>query len=624
MHRTISLLFLSSTLSASVSAQVSGTVVDNDTDEPVAGAVVSVQASNIETTTDGSGAFELTDATGAGLTIVAGAKGYFYASSSETAPASDVALRLEPVPQEDDPYYTFTSPKRCGVCHPDQYDEWVGSPMQKAGMNTWVYDIYDGTGTGTEDLPGFIYTRDSVFAENNPASECASCHQPEPWAREPFQPMGDRDEPTPGMLHGVSCDMCHSVADIDVSNPNFPGIFPGVVTLTRPQGNRWVVMYGALGDVTYEQTGWMRAAYQPQLKSEVCAACHQDANDPNEDHSFEVAPLGPAIISEPTYVEWLDTPYADPEDELHAECVDCHMAATNAGAACDRVSLNRPDGDVRSHRILGTTAEFLENALSVTMEANIVGDSVEVQVAITNDQTGHHVPTGVTIRNMILLVEASQDSEPLEHTGSTGVDEVIHLLGGTTPDSPPGECNADPDQGYYCGLPGRLYGKINISEAGGSPTFFTDAVAIVSDNRIPALETDTSNYTFAVPAETGDIEIRARVIYRRSWRVLVDGKDWQYDGHGNTLEDLEPPHFGHLMASAEKTLTTGAPIPDAGVPDAGEPDAGAPDGGTDGGSGCSVGSTPTPGAPLLAFLLAAALLTRRRRQKRGQAPFSKG
>ncbi|MBW1907712.1 MAG: MYXO-CTERM sorting domain-containing protein, partial [Deltaproteobacteria bacterium] len=49
-----------------------------------------------------------------------------------------------------------------------------------------------------------------------------------------------------------------------------------------------------------------------------------------------------------------------------------------------------------------------------------------------------------------------------------------------------------------------------------------------------------------------------------------------------------------------------------------------PDGGTDGGSGCSVGSTPTPGAPLLAFLLAAALLTRRRRQKRGQTPFSKG
>jgi len=571
-------------------------------DEPIAGAVVSVQASHIETTTDESGAFELGDASGNGLVIVAGAKGYFYASSIESAPASDVELRLELVPQEDDPYYTFTSPERCGTCHEEQYDEWLDSPMQKGGMNTWVYDIYNGTGTGTQELPGFTYTRDSVFAESNPASECASCHQPEPWAREPFEPMGDRNEPTPGMLHGVSCDMCHRIADIDISKPNFPGIFPGVVTLTRPAAKDWVVMYGVLGDVTYELPGWMRASYQPQLNSEVCAACHQDANDLEENHDFENG-----IISEPTYLEWADTPYADPESELHAECVDCHMAATNADAACDRVTLDRPDGDVRSHRILGTTAEFLENALSVAMEAEIVGDSVEVEVAITNDQTGHHVPTGVTIRNMILLVEASQasDGEPLEHTGST----VIHDLGGV----------GDPAEGYYAGLPGRLYGKINISEAGGSPTFFTDAVAIVTDNRIAALETDTTNYTFAIPAEAGDINLRARVIYRRSWRALVDGKDWQYDGHGNPLEDIAAPHFGHLMASAEKTLSNGSPMPDGGVPDGGVPDGGTPDGGSpdggteDGGSsGCSVGGAPSPG--LLALFLAAAVLVRRRRK----------
>ncbi len=577
-------------------------------DEPIAGAVVSVQASHIETTTDESGAFELGDASGNGLVIVAGAKGYFYASSIESAPASDVELRLELVPQEDDPYYTFGSPERCRACHQEQYDEWFGSPMQKGGMNTWVYDIYNGTGTGTEDLPGFIYIRDSVFAENNPASECASCHQPEPWVQKPFEPMGDRESPTFGMLHGVSCDLCHRIADIDADNrPNFPGIFPDVVTLTRPESNSWVVMYGVLGDVDYEQTGWMRAAYQPQLRSEVCAACHQDANDPHENHDFESPD---AIISEPTYLEWLDSPYADPESGLHADCVDCHMAATNADAACDRVTLDRPDGDVRSHRILGTTAEFLENALSMTMEAEVVGDSVEVEVAITNDQTGHHVPTGVTIRNMILLVEASQasDGEPLEHTGST----VIHDLGGV----------GDPAEGYYAGLPGRLYGKINIAENGTSPTFFTDAVAIVDDNRIPALATDTTNYTFAIPSESGDLEIRARVIYRRSWRALVDGKDWQYDGHGNPLEDIAPPHFGHLMASAEKTLSNGSPMPDGGVPDGGVPDGGAPDGGApDGGtedgssSGCSVGWSQTPGAGLLGLLLVATALARRRTRR---------
>jgi hypothetical protein len=358
-------------------------------------------------------------------------------------------------------------------------------------------------------------------------------------------------------------------------------------------------MYGVLGDVTYEQSGWMRAAYQPQLKSEICAACHQDANDLQKNHDFENG-----IISEPTYLEWDATPYADPESELHAECVDCHMAATNADVACDRTTLDRPDGDVRSHEILGTTAQFLENALSMSMEAEIVGDSVEVVVAITNDQTGHHVPTGVTIRNMILLVEASQDGEALEHTGNT----VIHDLGGI----------GDPAEGYYAGLPGRLYGKINRAapvppqEVGTSPTFFTDAEEIVSDNRIAALETDTSNYTFAVPSGSGDIEVRARVIYRRSWRVLVDGKDWHYDGHGNPLEDIAPPHFGHLMASAEETLPNGSPMPDGGVPDGGAPDGGTEDGGS---SGCTVGWTPTPNPALLALVLAATLLTRRRRRR---------
>jgi len=610
MRRLILLVFATSILTNAASAQVSGTVVDDNTDEPIAGAVVSVQASTVETTTDASGAFELSGAAGSGLTIVAGAKGYFYASSSESAPASGAELRLEPVPKEDDPYYTFTSPERCDVCHEDQYDEWIGSPMQKAGMNAWVYDIYNGTGTGTEDLPGFVYTRDSVFAQSDPASECASCHQPEPWAREPFEPLGDRTEPTLGMLHGVSCDLCHRIADIDVSKPNFPGIFPGVVTLTRPEGKSWEVMYGPLPDVTFARSGWMRASYQPQFHSEVCAACHQDKNDPDQDGNFEGEN---GIISEPTYLEWLDSPYSDPQSEHYADCVDCHMEATNVGAACDdlEATLNRPPGQVRSHRIVGTTPEFLENALSMTMDAEVVGDSVEVDVAITNDRTGHSVPTGVTIRNMILLVEAwrQSDGERLVYSGST----VIGDLGGV----------GDPAEGYYAGLPGRIYGKINIAEDGTSPTFFTDAVAIVDDNRIPALATDTSHYTFEVPPDAGEIEVRARVIYRRSWRPLVDGKNWEYDGHGNTLEDLSPPDFGHLMASAQKTLSAGSPMPDGGVPDGGpSEDGGMPDGGTGGGTGggCSVAEAPTPSTSLLITLLLAATLLPRRR-KRGLSPF---
>jgi hypothetical protein len=293
----------------------------------------------------------------------------------------------------------------------------------------------------------------------------------------------------------------------------------------------------------------MRASYQPQVRSEICAACHQDKNDPDEDGDFEE---DNGVISEPTYLEWLSSPYGDPASAQHKECVDCHMPANNEGAACNMESFTRPAGDVRSHTLRGTTPEFLENALSMTMNAQLVDDSLDVGIAITNDQTGHHVPTGVTIRNMILLVEAwrESDGQGLEYTGT----QVIHDLGGCAPGSNQNECNADPSEGYYGGLPGRLYAKINMAENQTSPTFFTDAVTIVDDNRIPALATDTTQYQFAVPPGTGQVHVRARVIYRRSWRALVDAKQWTQDGHGQPLEDTAPPHFGHLMTSAEEIL----------------------------------------------------------------------
>lgn len=584
------------------SAQVVGQVVDDSTEEPIAGGIVSVQASDIQTGTDATGAFELADAVGQDLVIVAGAKGYFYASATVNSPEVGLELRLEPVPQVDDPWYTFSSPEQCKVCHAQQYEQWFGSPMSKAGLNAWVYDIYDGTGTGTTELPGFVYLRDSVHAAGNPESECASCHQPEPWARNPFIALGDYETPTPGMRHGVACDLCHRIADIDTTKPNFPGIYPGVVSLTRPVGAdvTWKVMYGVLGDVSFMRPGWMQASYQPQLKSEICAACHQDKNDPDLDGNFESEN---GIISEPTYLEWLDSEYSDPSSAVHAECVDCHMPPTGAAAACDRIRLARPDGDVRSHHIVGTTAEFLENAVTMMMDARIEGDQVEVNVAIDNDRTGHHVPTGVTIRNMILLVEAWQtdDGTALEHTG----EQTIHPLGGVG--------DAGVDEGYYAGLPGKLYGKINIAGNGTSPTFFTDAVAIVEDNRIPALAIDETSYSFALPADAGEIRVRARLIYRRSWRALVDAKQWGYDGHGNPLEDITPPHFGHLMASAEKTLQASVE-PDAGVSDAGGPDGGSPQ--TDGSQGCSIGAEPGSVAAEGFWLIFSALglLTRRRRK----------
>ncbi|MCE7856571.1 MAG: hypothetical protein DYG97_08525 [Ignavibacteria bacterium CHB3] len=179
------------------------------------------------------------------------------------------------------------------------------------------------------------------------------------------------------------------------------------------------------------------------------------------------------------------------------------------------------------------------------------GNEVNVEVTITNNNTGHHVPTGVTIRNMILLVEAftKQDSTPLIYTGT----QLVHELGGI----------GDPAQGYYAGLPGKFYSKVNHDSSGNGPTFFTDATGIIFDNRIAALDTDTSSYSFEIPGGGVEYVVRARLIYRRSFRFLTDAKQWQYDGHNNPLEDVMPPYFGHLMEEKiwESGVTSVSGIP---------------------------------------------------------------
>lgn len=525
-------------------AIVSGVVLRQADLAPVAGAKVTLQASLLRTFSQGDGSFSIDVPAGPGRVIVGASKGYYNAGVTVTAPAGGVQILLTSVPADDNPAYAFVTPQACGTCHPNQLAEWSGSPMSQAGVNTWVHDIYNGMGT-PGGMGGFVYTRDSVYAPTNPNSECAPCHQPESWIPTPFTRMqGPQDAgyPSAATAHGISCDVCHKVADVDVSKINFPGIFPGAVTFTRPAGVPiHQVQYGLLGDTTVNLTAQMRSAYQPQLAAEVCGACHQDRSDPDENHTY----TGP--ISEPTYLEWIDTPYADPQSPLYASCVTCHLPPTGETQFCtiQNPPLVRDPSLIRSHDIRGTTAGYLDHAATLSMQTQRNGSTLQVDVTVLNDQTGHHVPTGVTTRNMILLVEAWRDGQDpntdlLPFTGA----QTVHPLGGV----------GNPAQGYYGGRPGKLYAKVNHDALGHSPTFFTDATGIVFDTRLPALASDATSYTFTLPPQNGDVRVRARLLYRRAWRALVDAKQWTQDGHGQPLEDVAAPHYGHLMQSAEATI----------------------------------------------------------------------
>jgi hypothetical protein len=154
--------------------------------------------------------------------------------------------------------------------------------------------------------------------------------------------------------------------------------------------------------------------------------------------------------------------------------------------------------------------ELLRNSVSMTATGQLDGDVLLVEVSITNDKTGHHVPTGVPLRHMVLVVEAADadgDALPLSD-------------GPTLPDW----------TGDYAGQPGCTYAKILRDEwTGEFPTgaYWRD-ISLVEDTRLAAFERDVSLYAFSAlePSLQMPITVEVRLIFRRAFQELMEQKDW--------------------------------------------------------------------------------------------------
>ena len=248
--------------------------------------------------------------------------------------------------------------------------------------------------------------------------------------------------------------------------------------------------------------------YSPlQQQSEFCAPCHFGTFwDTTVYNSFG---------------EWLESPYSNPK--TGQTCQDCHMPT----GLTDHFALLNMGGNIRdpetifSHLMLGITNEqFMRNAVTVNVDANRGDGRVSVEVEISNDNTGHHIPTDSPLRNLILLVRVTD-----------GNGKVLAQLEGPTVPSWGGE--GDPLLGYFAGLPGTGYAKIlmelwtEVSPTGA----YWNQTRVLSDNRIPAMESANSNYVFE-DRTGGIVTVEVRLIFRRAFISLIDQKGWQ-------LSDLE-------------------------------------------------------------------------------------
>lgn len=525
--RSLSLL-LALALAPPAGAAISGHVYVLGSGAPVAGAWVHVQAEPtpaVFSAADGSFTLPVTPA---GAVLLTAAVAYLesapenlligssYASNGDTA----VEIFLDPLPTTDQPDYEPAEYTLCGSCHTNQAAAWETSRHAFTGNNVWVRDLFSGDGT-PGGAAGYVFK-----ATHDPGTPgfCATCHTPMADITAPGGPgTRDFDDPTipPYGRQGVTCVTCHQLARIDEGQINALGHlgkahyrFP-----TAPAGDTWQFVWGPLDDVAF---GGMRPSYSPLHRTSLlCASCHQ-YNNPTT-----------GAPGQNTYGEWQTSPFAVPGPGFRT-CQDCHMPpAEGFGQNCLFGAPDRPGVDRRVHTFLGSNAQTLADNLALTTVAEEVeGGRLRVTASVDNFGAGHSFPTGVSVRNALLVIEATAGGLPLVQISGP---QVPWWADDRVPGKQPGDWAGFAGKGFAKVLEGRINGAGPVVR----PVLFIDAEAVTENTLIPSGAVDTTEVEFAIPAslDAGDVvDVTARLLWRRAWRAVAVEKGWETDARGGPIE----------------------------------------------------------------------------------------
>lgn len=511
-------------------------VVRADT-EPVAGAVVRIQATERSVLTDVEGRFEI--ATDTDVSLSAWAPGYFIGGGDEHSPGAVVEIDLTPIPSDDNQDYVWLSAvddpgtgedRACAGCHSAAgtgldvtlpVDQWLQDAHATSARNPRFVSMYAGTDLAGNKSPPTRYVQHPDYGRvpirpdptkpyygpgytldfPDTSGNCGSCHVPAAAADDAYgvdpRDIGDT------AAEGVTCDVCHKVWDVRLDDrTGLPGsAAPGVLTYEfrrPPEGHQFFA--GPYDDVAPGEDTYLPL----QSESRFCAGCHHGVF------------WGVTVYD--SFGEWLSSPYSDAENGQ--TCQDCHMPPTGA----DTFALPEEGGMVRDpttipgHLMPGASDEaLLRAAVTMNVTADRRPDRVNVDVEIVNDRTGHHVPTGSPLRHLILLVTAGDDDG-----------QTLPLLNGPT--VPDWGGVGDPVDGFYGGHPGTAYAKVleelwtELSPTGA----YWNPTRVLSDNRIPAMGKDVTEYNFAAPPD-GDVRVEVMLLFRRAYIELAKQKGWNVD-----------------------------------------------------------------------------------------------
>ncbi len=476
------------------------------------------------------------------MTVTAAAAGYYNGAARGVLPGEAVTLTLEPHFTTDNFEYGWSAAKgmqgsaTCAACHTLNH-EWEQDAHGQAALNPRFLTLYQGTDVDgnkspatVTDYKGNVQPRDPDLAYYGPgfkldypnrAGNCASCHTPAAakldnttncgWSgchtsvtAQNASQVPDGVSPlylTGAAADGISCEFCHKIGDVHLDDatglplPDMPGVMS--YRLYRPHEGE-DIFFGTLDDVPGKDV------YLPMMaESEFCAGCHYGVFG----GVVGVGEVAGGTLIYNSYGEWLDSVYSDPQ--TGRTCQNCHMPGGAAEYFVDPAAggMQRDPQTIHTHLMPGASDKMLlQNSATLTATAHVADGQVIVDVEVINDQTGHHLPTDVPIRSVMLVVRATDAAgAPLSLADGPLLPEWT---------------------GDYAGQAGRAYAKLLRDEwTGEMPTAaYWRPVTIVEDTRLAAMQSDVSRYVFDAPAGAAGVDVQ--LVFRRAFQELAQQKGW--------------------------------------------------------------------------------------------------
>lgn len=366
---------------------------------------------------------------------------------------------------------------RCAKCHDKAYGQWKGSPHAASAGNSLVLSVYNGSG-----IPGIVLNPSYKADFPNSPGDCSACHAPDlAIGNHSGTPLDKAANST-----GVSCLFCHFVERID-----FP--YGG-----QPPGVHRMALKG-WDNVRDDRSSGCIIPRSPLLRTGMnCSPCHSAA--------------------------YYDTPVYVSFDEWRRfnrgrQCYECHM----------------PDGN-HSHSM---SPHFLGDAIAIEKDTRVANGHISVALTIQNKGSAHFLPTGHPLRNLLLVVFASDSQgKPLPFREGDRVPPYGGTGGGRGRHA-----------GDYAGYPGAGFARVlktvppascyGVSSPSSTPPVGRDLGTellssnlffpaywkrsrVAGDTRIPPGGRYQGVYRFSTEAGTEKVDLEARLIYRKAFKSLAD------------------------------------------------------------------------------------------------------